>query len=70
MVEEEEEETVEGVEPKAPEAEFRLWDEEEEEECPEMDAVDWSPEVLSVQTRYMTPDLHQKQKHLKASAPD
>lgn len=45
-----EEDMVEGVEPKAPGAEFRLWEEEEEEEWPELDAVDWSPDVVSVQT--------------------
>ena len=48
--EEVEEDMVEGVEPKAPGAEFRLWEEEEEEEWPELDAVDWSPDVVSVQT--------------------
>lgn len=46
---EEEEDMVEGVEPKALGAEFRLWEEEEEEEWPELDAVDWSPDVVSVE---------------------
>lgn len=46
----EEEEMVEGVEPKAPGAEFRLWEEAEEEEWPELDAVDVSPDVVSVET--------------------
>lgn len=48
--EEEEEDMVEEVEPKAPGAEFRLWEEEEEEEWPELDAVDWSPDVVSGET--------------------
>lgn len=47
---EEEEDMVEGVEPKAPGAEFRLWEEEEEEEWPELDDVDWSPDVVSVES--------------------
>lgn len=47
--EEEEEDMVEGVEPNAPEAEFRLWEEEEDEEWPELDAVDWSTDVVSVE---------------------
>ena len=46
-MEDEEEDMVEGVEPKAPGAEFRLWEEEEEEEWAELDDVDWSPGVVS-----------------------
>lgn len=50
--EEEEEDMAEGVEPKAPGAEFRLWEEEEEEEeWPELDAADWSPGVVSVERK-------------------
>lgn len=48
--EEEEEDMLEGVAPKAPGAELRLWEEEEEEEWPQLDAVDWSPDVVSVKT--------------------
>lgn len=50
--EEEVEDMVEGVEPKAAGAEFRLWEEEEEEEWPELDAVDWSPDVVSVEIMF------------------
>lgn len=38
---------VEGVLPKAPAAGFKLWEDEEEEEWPELDDVDWSPEAVS-----------------------
>lgn len=48
--EEEVEGTVEGVEPKVAGAEFRLWEEEEEEEWPGLEAVGWSPDVVSVKT--------------------
>lgn len=48
--EEDDDDMVEGVEPKAPGAVFRLWEEEEEEEWPELDAVDWSPDMVSVET--------------------
>lgn len=48
--EEEVEGTVEGVEPKVAGAEFRLWEEEADEEWPGLDAVGWSPDVVSVET--------------------
>lgn len=48
--EEEVEGTVEGVEPKVAGAEFRLWEEEEDEEWPGLEAVGWSPDVVSVET--------------------
>lgn len=60
LEDEEEDDMLEGVEPIAAAAGVRLWEEEEEEEWPQLAAADWSTDAISVET---SSDEHRRNSH-------